>query len=66
MQQTEQSGKIEMNLYSIESIHLKTLKKILKKKKKGTNVLVQLQQPKKKSPKEKFESEKWRRCTVTR
>ena len=37
--------KTEMNLYSIESIHLKTSKG--KKEKKLTNVPAQLQQPKK-------------------
>ena len=47
-----------MNLYSIESIHLKTSKG--KKEKKLTNVPAQLQQPKKISL-----DEKWRRCTVT-
>ena len=46
-----------MNLYSIESIHLKTSKG--KKEKKLTNVPAQLQQPKKISL-----DEKWRRCTV--
>ena len=41
--------KTEMNLYFIESIHLKTLKG----KKNGTNVPVQLQQPKKKKKQNK-------------
>ena len=45
--------KTEMNLYFIESIHLKTLKG----KKNGTNVPVQLQQPKKKKNKTKQKSQ---------
>ena len=39
-----------MNLYSIESIHLKTLKKIKKKKKKEQTYLYNYNNPKKKVP----------------
>ena len=52
-----------MNLYSIETIHLKTLKE--KKKMEQTYLYNYNNQKKKKSPNEKFESEKWRRCTIT-